>query len=129
MNIDQEWVIDNIDKIMKEFLIVHPEFKNKDKKSQRNKSFHRKKMLEDMNTLTYRPIYYIAKTCPETKANLRMRIKHHYNEWKDCEKCLSVWKSNHDYMKARLDRVKNNLEEEYGTKSYEYQLAFPEPDY
>ena len=135
--IDQEWVIENIDHVMKEFLTIHPEFRiqnwdeNYETKSasMSAKSRHKKNMMENMDTMIYRPIYHIAKNSYDRKHGeenkaLHGKIKRFYNEWKECEKHLSSWKSNYESMKSSYEKVKKNLEEEFGRKSYEYQVAF-----
>ena len=128
--IDQEWVIENIDHVMKEFLTIHPEFRGTDNASMSAKSRHKKNMMENMDTMIYRPIYHIAKNSYDRKHSeenkaLHDKIKRFYNEWKECEKHLSSWKSNYESMKSSYEKVKKNLEEEFGRKSYEYQVALP----
>ena len=62
MKIDQDWVKENIDDIMKIFCKINTQFNVKDNESHRvAKSRHRKKILEDMDKIAYRPIYYIAR--------------------------------------------------------------------
>ena len=134
--IDQEWVIENIDHVMKEFLTIHPEFRiqnwdeNYETKSasMSAKSRHKKNMMENMDTMIYRPIYHIAKNSYDRKHSeenkaLHDKIKRFYNEWKECEKHLRCWKSNYESMKSSYEKVRKNLEEEFGRKSYEYQVA------
>ena len=61
MDIDQIWVQENIDEIMKIFCKINPEFNQKGNPSIRSsKSRHKKKMLENMNTTLYRGYYSIA---------------------------------------------------------------------
>ena len=127
--IDQEWVIENIDHVMKEFLTIHPEFRGTDNASTSAKSRHKKNMMKNMDTMIYRPIYHIAKNSYDRKHSeenkaLHGKIKRFYNEWKECEKHLSSWKSNYESMKSSYEKVRKNLEEEFGSKSYEYQVAF-----
>jgi len=115
--LDQEWIEQNIDTIMKEFLIINPEFKKKDNVSRMAKSRHKKKMLEDMDSPTYRPYYYIAKRFPEIKASINKKKKRFYNEAKENEKQIKIWKSKYEYAEKKIN-------EYCGEKSYEYQLAF-----
>ncbi len=62
MGIDQVWVKDNIDDIMKIFCKINTEFNVKDNDSHRAaKSRHKNNMLKDMDKIAYRPIYYIAR--------------------------------------------------------------------
>ena len=44
--IDQEWVIENMDHVMKEFLTIHPEFRAPDNASMSAKSRHKKNMMK-----------------------------------------------------------------------------------
>ena len=118
MQIDQEWVVENIDLMMKEFLTVHPQFKKNDNTSMAGRSQHKKAMMRNCDTLTYRPIYYIVKTVTETRTNLNNKVKKFWNDREDYRKGYHVIKSNLDYAKQKL-------EEEFGRKSYEYQIAFP----
>ena len=62
MGIDQVWVKDNIDDIMKIFCKINTEFNVKDNESHRAaKSRHKNNMLKDMDKIAYRPIYFIAR--------------------------------------------------------------------
>ena len=115
--LDQEWIERNIDTIMKEFLIINPEFKKKDNVSRMAKSRHKKKMLEDMDSPTYRPYYYIAKRYPEIVKAKNRKITKFYNEAKENEKYIKMWKSKYDYAEKKI-------KEYCGEKSYEYQIAF-----
>lgn len=79
MLIDQIWVQENIDEIMKIFCKINPDFNVKDNASHRMaKSRHKKKILEDMDKIAYRPIYYIAR---RNKDHLEM--KHEMKELRD----------------------------------------------
>ena len=60
MDIDQAWVKENIDLIMNEFLRINPELVKKTNSARVAKSRHKKRMLQSMDTPTYRPYYYIA---------------------------------------------------------------------
>ena len=83
MQIDQEWVVENIDLMMKEFLTVHPQFKKNDNTSMAGRSQHKKAMMRNCDTLTYRPIYYIVKTVTETRTNLNNKVKKFWNDSED----------------------------------------------
>ena len=115
--IDQEWIEQNIDTIMKEFLNINPEFKKKTNSMRATKSRHKKKMLENMDSPTYRPYYYIAKRYPEVKVALHKKIKKYYNEAKENEQYIKMCKSKYDYAEKKI-------KEYCGEKSYEYELAF-----
>jgi len=79
MIIDQIWVEENIDEIMKIFCKVNPQFNVRDNESHRvAKSRHKKKILEDMDKIAYRPIYFIAR---REKDHLEM--KHEMKELRD----------------------------------------------
>jgi len=100
--LDQEWIERNIDTIMKEFLKINPEFKKKDNVSRMAKSRHKKKMLEDMDSPTYRPYYYIAKRYPEIVKAKNRKITKFYNEAKENEKYIKMWKSKYDYAEKKI---------------------------
>ena len=99
MQIDQEWVVENIDLMMKEFLTVHPQFKKNDNTSTSGRSQHKKAMMRNCDTLTYRPIYYIVKTVTETRTNLNNKVKKFWNDREDYRKSLLIWKSQYEYEK------------------------------
>lgn len=61
MDIDKVWVEENIDVIMNTFLASHPQFQSKEKSTQSAKRRHKKNILENMDTMMYRPIYQIAR--------------------------------------------------------------------
>tara|TARA_R100000654_G_scaffold42921_1_gene69155 strand:+ start:1531 stop:1863 length:333 start_codon:yes stop_codon:yes gene_type:complete len=103
-NIDQRWVKENIDIIMKEFLFINPKFRKKDDVSRMARSRHKKKMLENMDSPQYRAYYYIAKKYPESKDALNKKVKRFYNEAKENEQSLKVWKSKYENLKRRVDQ-------------------------
>jgi|TARA_R110000824_G_C14760035_1_gene629684 hypothetical protein len=111
MDIDQEWVKTNIDLIMKQFRIINPEF-NTDRLSK-----EKKKILEDCDKPKYRPIYYIVKTMPDKIDRIKKENRELRADLKDYKQGLSVWKSNYDYSKKRLI-------DEWGIKSYEYEVVY-----
>ena len=115
--LDQEWIEQNIDTIMKEFLIINPEFKQKTNSAMAGKSRHKKKMLENMDSPTYRPYYYIAKRFPETRRTLKSKIKRWRNEAKENEQYIKIWKSKYDHAEKKI-------KEYCGEKSQEYEIAF-----
>ena len=119
--LDQEWIEQNIDIIMKEFLIINPEFKKKTNSARAAKSRHKNKILEDMDSPTYRPYYYIAKRFPEARKIDKEKIKRFYNEAKENEQCIQMWKSKYDY-------AEKIIKEFYGEQSLGYQVAFKNKD-
>lgn len=79
MNIDQNWVEENIDDIMKIFCKINSQFNVKDNESHRvAKSRHKKKILEDMDKIAYRPIYFIAR-----REKDHIEMKHEMKELRD----------------------------------------------
>jgi chromosome segregation ATPase len=79
MIIDQIWVKENIDEIMRIFCKINPEFNVTDNASHRMaKSRHKKKILEDMDKIAYRPIYYIARREKDHK-----EMKHEMKELRE----------------------------------------------
>ena len=79
MIIDQIWVKENIDEIMTIFCKINSEFNVKDNDSHRAaKSRHKRNILEDMDKIAYRPIYYIARRNKEHK-----EMKHEMKELRD----------------------------------------------
>ena len=73
MDIDKVWVEENIDVIMNTFLDSHPQFELKDKSTQSAKRRHKKNMLENMDTMMYRPIYQLARFTKKTSKMLQKR--------------------------------------------------------
>ena len=94
MNIDQEWVRENIDLVTKEFMKIHPQT------SQQNKSKHKKRILEDMDTFSYRPIYYIAKHSRDREMVLREKVRQALRERDEYKAHLGVWKSKYESAAA-----------------------------
>ncbi len=79
MIIDQIWVKENIDEIMTIFCKINSEFNVKDNDSHRAaKSRHKRNILEDMDKIAYRPIYYIARRNKEHE-----EMKHEMKELRD----------------------------------------------
>ena len=90
MSVDQEFVRKNIDLVMKEFLKIHPQT------SQQNKSKHKRNLLQNADTFSYRPIYHIAKTVREREVALREKLKRALRERDEYKTHLGVWKSKYD---------------------------------
>ena len=74
-------------------------------------------MIEDMDSPTYRPYYYIAKRFPEARKIDKEKIKEFYNEAKENEQYIQIWKSKYDHAEKKI-------KEHCGEKSYEYKIAF-----
>jgi hypothetical protein len=75
MELDKVWIEENIDDIMNTFIGSHPQFKSKDKSTQSAKRRHKKNMLENMDTMMYRPIYQLARFTKKTAKALQEKIK------------------------------------------------------
>jgi len=107
MNIDQNWVTDNIDLIMKYFSEVHPEYKKKDDNvTMASRSRERKKMLEDMDTMKYRPIYYIVKNFPDREKALRLKVKDMLQLKNEYKKSNEVLISREDSYEMEIKKLK-----------------------
>ena len=74
MELDKVWIEENIDDIMNTFIGSHPQFKSKDKSTQSAKRRHKKNMLENMDTMMYRPIYQLARFTKKTAKMLQQRV-------------------------------------------------------
>ena len=132
MNIDQNWVEENIDDIMKIFCKINSQFNVKDNESHRvAKSRHKKKILEDMDKIAYRPIYYIAR---RNKDHLEMKheMKELRNEIDELEnsnhanaenlkdekdKCQKL-KEENSMLRSQNERLKKRIVELEKTKGY-----------
>jgi len=119
MVIDQIWVRENIDEIMNIFCKINPDFNVKDNASHRMaKSRHKKKILEDMDKIAYRPIYYIAR---RNKDHLEM--KHEMEELRDEIDDLET--SNHanaENLKEEKEKSRKLAEENSMLKSQNKRL-------
>ena len=111
MEIDQAWVIENIDLIMRRFVFIHP------KVTTANKSYHKKRIIKDCNTISYRPFYFIAKH-QRDEERLWKIIKKERDE-------IKTLKIHFNALISKLESIEGRLEEEFGRKSFEYQTAFP----
>ena len=109
MNIDKIWVEENIDEIMNVFIKMNPEFKSNDNSSRACKSRHKKKMLENMDTTMYRPIYHIARFTKVKEMTLRKLIREKIEmiqKLNDEIDELETMNSDH-YDKYQAERKKN----------------------
>ena len=117
MDIDQQWVKENIDLIMKEFLKINPEFDEKTNSAMAAKSRHKKLMKKSMDTPTYRPYYYIVKNSSDKINRIQKQNRELRDEVKDIKTHLSCWCENYKTAERKLI-------EEVGKKSYEYEIVF-----
>lgn len=85
MDIDKTWVEENIDELMNVFVKMNPEFKSNDNSSRACKSRHKKKMLQNMDTTMYRPIYHIARFTKIKEMKLRKIIRKQNQEYSELE--------------------------------------------
>ena len=85
MDIDKIWVEENIDELMNVFVKMNPEFKSNDNSSRACKSRHKKKMLQNMDTTMYRPIYHIARFTKIKEMKLRKIIRKQNTEYSELE--------------------------------------------
>jgi len=104
---------------MKIFCKINPDFNVKDNASHRMaKSRHKKKILEDMDKIAYRPIYYIAR---RNKDHLEM--KHEMKELRDEIDDLET--SNHanaENLKEEKEKSRKLAEENSMLKSQNKRL-------
>ena len=119
MNIDQNWVEENIDDIMKIFCKINSQFNVKDNESHRvAKSRHKKKILEDMDKIAYRPIYYIAR---RQKDHLEM--KHEMKELRDeIDELETSNHANAENLKEEKENSRKLKEENSMLKKYNERL-------
>jgi hypothetical protein len=85
MDIDKIWVEENIDELMNVFVKMNPEFKSNENSSRACKSRHKKKMLQNMDTTMYRPIYHIARFTKIKEMKLRKIIREQNKEISELE--------------------------------------------
>lgn len=85
MDIDKIWVEENIDELMNVFVKMNPEFKSNENGSRAAKSRHKKKMLQNMDTTMYRPIYHIARSTKIKELKLRKIIRRQNTEYSELE--------------------------------------------
>ena len=115
MDVDQDWVKDNIDIIMEEFVRIHPEFKKTDDNTMSAKSREKRKMLDDMDTKQYRPIYYIVKKFPDREKALRQKIKRFVADRDEYKQHCDIWS-------RKYQAAEDRIIEEFGVKSNEYEI-------
>jgi len=112
MELDKVWIEENIDHIMNTFIGSHPQFKSKDKSTQSAKRRHKKNMLENMDTMMYRPIYQLARFTKKTAKALQEKIKEKDQEIRELiEEIDELEKMNHINVE-RYKEQKENLKDE-----------------
>jgi len=115
MEIDKVWIEENIDDIMNTFIANHPQFKSKDKSTQSAKRRHKKNMLENMDTMMYRPIYQLARFTKKTAKMLQQRVTERDQEIRELlEEFNELETINHsNYENFQLEKEKSRkLKEE-----------------
>jgi len=110
MLIDQNWVKINIDEIMNKFVIINPEFQGSTNKKCSARSYHKKKMLESMDTLTYRALYHLCKD--ERYQNMIIAKKRLFNKLVTAEQ--------------KIERAREIIIGEFTMDSREYRLFIGE---
>lgn len=118
MSVDQDWVNENIDLIMETFCKVHPQMAGKGANERSRRCVHKKKMLNDMDTLSYRPIYELTlmkKRCKKLAGIISKKC----DEINHLETCLKIQKQKSDSSKVKF--IHDFIVDEFGEKSYEYE--------
>ena len=111
MGVDQEWVRENIDRMVAVFLKINPRFQDKRYKS--GLSQHKRAMLADSDTLSYRPIYHIALNALAQKlqdGNARLYHK------------LRMEREKVERLEAGYEAARARIVAEFGEKSHEYAV-------
>jgi len=118
MDIDKIWVEENIDEIMNVFVKMNPEFKSNDNSSRACKSRHKKKMLQNMDTTMYRPIYHIARFTKIKEMKLRKIIRKQNTELSELEDInhanaenLQLYKEKSCKLEIENMKLKKRIEE------------------
>lgn len=113
---NQEWIKENIDSIMRQFLKINPQFKKKDNVSRMAKSRHKGNMKRNMDTIVYRPYYYLAKHKQEEDRLFKI-IKKTKEDRDLYKKHLNVWVS-------KYESAQKKMKDEFGEDSKEYKRVF-----
>ena len=104
MSVDQEWVRENIDLVMKEFLKIHPQT------SQQNKSKHKRNLLENADTRFKLVLAYAKLSGPWMRLkpwSLTCRMHHCLLTWllsESSETCAS-FKMNSRFFRQRCAQL------------------------
>ena len=119
MIIDQIWVEENIDEIMRIFCKINAQFNVKDNESQRvAKCRHKKKILEDMDKIAYRPIYFIAR-----REKDHIEMKHEMNSLRDeIDELETSNHANAENLKEEKEKSRKLAEENSTLKKYNERL-------
>jgi len=119
MNIDQNWVEENIDEIMKIFCKINSKYNVPDNESHRvAKSRHKKKILEDMDKIAYRPIYYIARRNKD-----HLELKHEMNSLRrEIDQLENSNHANAENLKEEKEKSRKLAEENFTLKKYNERL-------
>lgn len=118
MSVDQDWVNENIDLIMKTFCEVHPQMAGKGANERSRRCVHKKKMLNDMDTLSYRPIYELT-LMKNKNTKLSRIINRKCDEINHLETCIEIQKQKSDSSKVKF--AHDFIVDEFGEKSSEYE--------
>ena len=111
MSVDQEWVRENIDKMVAAFVSTHAKFRDKRHKS--GLSQHKRAMLADADTLSYRPIYLAARdTRAQRQQEGNARLFHK----------LRVEREKVERLEADYEAARGRIVAEFGEKSHEYDV-------
>ena len=119
MIINKIWVEENIDEIMKIFCKVNPQFNVKDNASHRAaKSRHKRQILEDMDKIAYRPIYYIARRNKD-----HLELKHEMNSLRrEIDQLETINHANSEKYKEEKEKSRKLEEENFTLKKYNERL-------
>jgi len=119
MDIDKVWVEENIDELMNVFIQMNPEFKSTDNSSRACKSRHKKKMLQNMDTTIYRPIYHIARFTKVKELKLRKIISEKNKEIKQLE---TINHANYENYQDYKEKSRKLAGENSSLKKYNERL-------
>ena len=119
MIIDNIWVEENIDEIMKIFCKINPQFNVIDNASHRAaKSRHKRQILEDMDKIAYRPIYYIARRNKD-----HLELKHETNSLRrEIDQLETINHANSEKYKEEKEKYRKLEEEIFTLKKYNERL-------
>ena len=119
MIIDNIWVEENIDEIMKIFCKINPQFNVIDNASHRAaKSRHKRQILEDMDKIAYRPIYYIARRNKD-----HLELKHGMNSLRrEIDQLETINHANSEKYKEEKEKSRKLEEEIFTLKKYNERL-------
>ena len=119
MDIDKIWVEENIDEIMNVFVKMNPEFKSNENGSRAAKSRHKKKMLQNMDTTMYRPIYHIARFTKIKEMKYRKTIREQNKEYSHLE---DINHANAENLKLEKEKSRKLTEDNFMLKKQNERL-------